>query len=232
MTDHRSLAAALLALGLGLAACGTTAPTRYLTLAAVPPAQPGQGGAGLVLRPPEVRWPAAFDRLDVARPTGGVEVTVEELARWSAAPGRLAASALTADLVARLPGAAIASWADPAPADAVAVTVTVETLSARPSGYGLTAEVSILCGAGPARRWTFDAQADGAHDARGEAEALSRLLGALADRIAGDLTCSACAAPARASSSSMWSAACCRPAPAQAACCRPAPARCCTGAAR
>ena len=185
MTGHRSLVAALLALG--LTACGTTAPTRYLTLTAAPPAEPGHGGAGLVLRPPEVRWPAAFDRLEVARPTGAVAVTVEELARWSAAPGRLAAAALTADLVARLPGAAIAPWADPAPPDAVAVTVQVETLSARPAGYGLLAVVSIARGPAPVRRWTFQAEAEGAHDAQGEAQALSRLLGALADRIAGDL---------------------------------------------
>jgi len=187
MTGRQSLAAALLALS--LAACGTTAPTRYLTLVASPPARPAPGGAGLVLRPPEVRWPAAFDRLEVARPTGAVEVTVEELARWSAAPGRLAADALTADLVARLPGAAIAPWTDPAPADAVAVTVQVETLNERPAGYGLLAVVSIARGPACLRRWTFQAEAEGAHDAQGEAQALSRLLGALADRVAGDLAC-------------------------------------------
>jgi uncharacterized lipoprotein YmbA len=174
---------------LGVAACGTTTPTRYLTLAAAPAAGPGTAGSGLVLRPLEVRWPAAFDRLEVARPAGGVEVTVDELARWTAAPGRLAAAALTADLMARRPGAVIAPWNDPTPSNAVVVTVQVETLSERPLGYGLTAEVSIVCGAAPARRWPFEAQADGAHDAQGEARALSRVLGALADRIAGDLAC-------------------------------------------
>jgi uncharacterized lipoprotein YmbA len=194
MTCRRSLAAALLALG--LTACGTTAPTRYLTLAATPPTGPGPDGAGLVLRPPEVRWPAAFDRLEVARPTGAVEVAVEELARWSAAPGRLAAAALTADLVARLPGAVIAPWSDPTPANAVAVTVQVETLSERPAGYGLLAVVSIVRGAVPSRRWTFQAEAEGAHDAQGEAQAMSRLMGALADRIAGDLASGPGAPPA------------------------------------
>ena len=88
MTGRPWSAATVLAFG--LSACGTTAPTRYLTLAATPPERPALNGAGLVLRPPDVRWPAAFNRLEVARPTGGVEVTVEELARWSAAPGRLA----------------------------------------------------------------------------------------------------------------------------------------------
>jgi hypothetical protein len=89
--------------------------------------------------------------------------------------------------MARLPGATIAPWADPSPADAVAVTVQMETLGERPAGYGLLADVSIARGATPPRRWTFQAEAEGAHDARGEAQALSRLLGALADRIAGDL---------------------------------------------
>jgi uncharacterized lipoprotein YmbA len=174
-------------LALGLTACGTTPPTRYLSLAATPAVRPGPDVAGLVLRPPEVRWPAAFDRLEVARPTGGVEVTVEGLARWSASPGRLAAAALTADLMDRLPGADIAPWTDPTPANAVAVTVEVESLSERPTGYGLLAVVSIVRGSAPPRRWTFQADAEGAHDAQGEAQALSRLLGALADRIAGDL---------------------------------------------
>jgi uncharacterized lipoprotein YmbA len=194
MTGRQSLAAALLALG--LTACGTTAPTRYLTLAAAPPAGAGPDVAGLVLRPPEVRWPAAFDRLEVARPTGAVEVTVDELARWSAAPGRLATAALTADLVARLPGAVIAPWTDPAPADAVVVMVQVETLSERPAGYGMLAAVSIARGPAASRRWTFQAEADGAHDAQGEARALSRLLSALADRIAGDLASGLSAPPA------------------------------------
>jgi uncharacterized lipoprotein YmbA len=197
MTGCRSLAAAFLALG--LTACGTTAPTRYLTLAAAPPIGSEPDVAGLVLRAPEVRWPAAFDRLEVARPTGAVEVTVDELARWSAAPGRLAAAALTADLVARLPGAVVAPWTDPAPSDAVSVTVEVETLSERPAGYGLLAVVSIARGPVNSRRWTFQADAEGAHDAQGEAQALSGLLGALADRIAGDLACRACAAHAPAS---------------------------------
>ena len=177
MTGRQSLAAALLALG--LAACGSTPPTHYFTLAEAPSTAPLPGGGGLVLRPPEVRWPAAFDRLEVVRPTGGVDVKVDELARWSAAPGGLAATALTADLMARLPGAVIAPWTDPSPANAVAVTVQVETLSERPTGYGMLATISIACGPAASRRWTFQAEAAGAHDAQGEAQALSRLLGAL-----------------------------------------------------
>nr|MEA2799528.1 uncharacterized protein [Phenylobacterium sp.] len=185
MNLQPSIVMALLALG--LTACGTTPPTHYLTLAPAPPAGSAPGRSGLVLRPPEIRWPAAFDRLEVARPTGGVDVRVEEFARWSAAPGQLAVSALTADLIARLPGAAIAPWADPRPTEAIAVTVQVETLSERPAGYGLLAVVSIARDGAPPRRWVFQGEAEGAHDAQGEAQALSRLLGTLADRIAGDL---------------------------------------------
>jgi|SRR5579859_103224 len=180
----RRLPHAAVFLTLGLTACGTTAPTRYLTLAPSPAATPHQAAAGLILRPPEVRWPAAYDRLEVTRPTDGVAVTVEEFSRWSAPPAQLAVAALTADLTARLPGGAIAPWTEAAPADAVAVSVQVETLSAEPAGYGLVAQVTIARGGLPPQRWRFQAEADGAHDAEGEAWALSRLLGALSDRIA------------------------------------------------
>jgi len=63
----------------------------------------------------------------------------------------------------------------------------VETLSERPTGYGLLAVVSIARGPAPVRRWTFQAEAEGAHDAQGEAQPLSRLLGTLADWISDDL---------------------------------------------
>jgi uncharacterized lipoprotein YmbA len=148
------------------------------------------------MRPPEVHWPAAFDRLEVARPSGGVEVTVEELARWSAAPGRLAANALTADLAVRLPGAAIAPWTDPAPADAVVVTVQMETINEQASGYRMMAVVSTTRGQGLARRWTFQSEAAAPHGAEGEAQAVSRLLGQIADQIAGELAMGLSAPPA------------------------------------
>ena len=63
----------------------------------------------------------------------------------------------------------------------------METLSERPTGYGLLAVVSIARGPAPVRRWTFQAEAEGAHDAQGEAQPLSRLLGTLADWISDDL---------------------------------------------
>jgi uncharacterized lipoprotein YmbA len=185
MTIRQANAAALISLA--LAACGSTAPTRYYTFQATPPkAQPVAGG-DLVLRPPQVRWPAAFDRLEVARPDGGVGVTVEGLSRWSAAPEQLADAALTADLLARLPGATLTPWDDAAAPDAVSVKVEVLTLEAGPEGYDLAAVVTITRGAEAPRRRTFRGKAEGAPTPEGEAQAISRLLGVIADDIAFEL---------------------------------------------
>jgi len=185
---------AVMLLALGLAACGTTPPTRYLMLAVSPGAATDQAGDGLVLRPAVVRWPAAFDRLEVARPIGEVGVKVESLARWSAAPAQLAATTLTADLMGRLPGAVVAPWSETATPEAVVVTAQVEALDERPSGYAMTAAVSVARGA-VVRRWTFQADAPGAHDPEGEARAVSQLLGALAEQIARALASGVSAPP-------------------------------------
>ena len=191
------MATTLVLISIGLAACGTTGPTRYLTLSPVPPDQVGAGGEGLVLRAPTVRWPAAMDRLEVVRPHGDIEVTLEEQVRWSAAPGRLAAQALMEDLLARLPGARFAPAIGPAPAEAASVAVEVETFREEPTGYALVAIVTVTQGNEPPVSQIVVAEAAGPHDADGEARAISRLLGAVADRIAGSVeaTLRASAAP-------------------------------------
>ena len=183
-------------LAFGVAACATTPPTRYLTLVALPPAGlQDRTGVGLTLTPPTVRWPAALDRLEVAQPGGDVEVTVAELTRWSAAPARLAAAALTQDLVARLPGLSIAPSFESAAPDAATVEVEVEAIDARPDGYGLLAAVTITRGGAAPLRRLVALHAAGTHNADGEAHALSGLIAAIADQIAGDLSIGFIAVP-------------------------------------
>jgi uncharacterized protein len=187
MTWRNTLTAGLLAFA--VSACGTTPPTRYLTLTAVPPTGPRDlTGQGLVLIPPTVQWPAAFDRLEVTQPGRDVEVTVEALTRWSAAPGRLASAALTEDLAARLPGLTLAPWPGPDVPGAATVDVQVEAIDARPDGYGLLALVTITRGPERPRHRLIALQAAGVHSADGEARAMSRLIAALADQLAGDLS--------------------------------------------
>jgi uncharacterized lipoprotein YmbA len=187
MTWRSALAVGLMTVG--ISACGTTPATRYLTLTAVPPNAPaGATGEGLVLRPPTVRWPAALDRLEVTQPGSGVVMTVAELNRWSAAPARLAAAALTQDLIARRPGLTLAHWSGPAAPEAATVDVEVEAIEARPDGYGLLAVVTIVRGSSAPQRRVIALHALGAPTAEGEARALSVLIAELADQVASDLS--------------------------------------------
>ena len=179
---------ALLALAsVALAGCGHSPPTRYLTLATISPAAPVPAAAGrLAVRRPGVRWPAALDRLEVMRPAGDVRLEADESARWSAAPGELAAAALTADLQARLPGLELSG----AGADDAAMDLGVEVLGLGPTadGYRLTALVTRSGGGRPAHsQFVSVATPEAGHDAAAQAEAISRLIGRLADAIAQDL---------------------------------------------
>jgi uncharacterized protein len=171
---------------LALAACGHSAPTRYLTLAPVPPTGAAALQGRFVLRPLGVRWPAALDRLEVMRPAGDVRLDADETSRWSAAPGELAAAALTEDLQARLPGLILMGRG----ADGEAMDLGVEVLALSPSGegYRLTALVT-LSGGGRAARSQFVSVSTAApgQDAAAQAQATSRLIGKLADAIALDL---------------------------------------------
>jgi uncharacterized lipoprotein YmbA len=184
MIWRRTLPIGLLALG--VAACGTTPATRYLTLAAVPPT-PSQvrPAAALVLAPPTVRWPAALDRLEVAQPAGGVAVSVPELTRWSAAPARLASDALIVDLAARLPGLTFALRSDP---EAATVNVEIQAIERHTDGYGLRATLVITGAHAAPRRRVLTLEAHGAPTADGEAEAVSGMIGGIADQLAEDLS--------------------------------------------
>jgi uncharacterized lipoprotein YmbA len=200
LQPHRCAAgAAILLLG-GLAACGHTAPTRYFSLAAVPPAAASDPTAGPVnLGRLSVRWPPAFDRLEVVQPTGSVNVQVDELTRWSAAPGELAAAALAEDLRARLPSLTLTPAASVPSSDALDVAVEVIGLDVQEGAYRLTASVVIDDAAGATRSrrtFTVSTPETGAGPAA-EAKALSGLLAAVADRIAPDLDAAVSGEPAR-----------------------------------
>lgn len=186
--SSRAIAGVILAAG--LAACGHSAPTHYLTLGSVPPGtRPDAPLTPTTVRLLAVHWPAAFDRLEVVRPTDGVELSLDETARWSAALGDLASAALAQDLRARAPGLALApSTERRAPAD-LDLSVQVDALTLHEGTYVMTATFGFETpeGASLARRTvTLDTPA-GATGAVDEAQALSRLLAALADQIVVDL---------------------------------------------
>ena len=177
-------------LAAGLAGCGHSAPTHYLTLGSVPPATRLDAPlAPIAVRLLAVHWPPGFDRLEVVRPTDGVELSLDESARWSAALADLASAALVQDLRARAPALTLASGAQSGGPDDLDLSVQVVALTLHEGAYVMTATFSLETpdGASLARRTvTLDARA-GATGSVDEAQALSRLLAALADEIVVDL---------------------------------------------
>jgi uncharacterized lipoprotein YmbA len=180
-----ALAAAVSALL--LASCGHSAPTRFYTLDARPPAASGPRvpGTGPV-RILAVRVPPMLDRLEVARQIQPAVVQVDDLARWSAPLGDLARDALAQDLADRLPGVVILPARSSAPAGARDLTVEILSLRHADQAFELDATVEL---ADAATGVILDHQrvrlsaASGRSDAAAEAEALTRLLADLADRI-------------------------------------------------
>ncbi len=185
--------ALVLAAALALSGCGSSAPTRIFTLAAVAPATAHGAYAGPPFRVDAVHMPSAFDRLEVVQQTGAEELKVHDMAHWGAAPGDLARLALTQDLVARLPAGAVVYPDAPKPPGAGGLVVDVLTFQRSAQGYVLDASWTLsssVQGQAPLRRevrLTDTGGASSSDEPGAEAAALSRLLGQLADAVVAGL---------------------------------------------
>lgn len=110
MTPRAALAA-ITPLCLLLAACGSTPPMRYYTLGPLPPApasSPAANGASLVVGPVSV--PAAVDRLQLVRETGGAHAEVSDEHRWAAPLKTEVARRVAVEVARRTPYARAVPW--------------------------------------------------------------------------------------------------------------------------
>ncbi|MGN6666351.1 MAG: PqiC family protein [Trinickia sp.] len=191
-TTMLAWAAALTVLAM-LAACGHSPPTRYFSLQAVPPSAP-LATASARMAPVQlgaVRIPASLDRPEVVAQDADYRLAVRENDQWGAPFAQMVRGTLAQDLLARLPRGSFILPGAPAPSGARGIVVTVLDLRANANGR-MTFEGS----------WTLTAGEDGkavmaqevsltepmsSPDSTAIADALSRLLGQLADRIAASL---------------------------------------------
>jgi uncharacterized lipoprotein YmbA len=188
-------AGAVLALLL-VAGCGTSPTTAYFSLEpAMPAAAPQADYRGPAVQVLAVHLPPALDRLELMRETRPGQLDVNEFARWAAPLARMARQTLTEDLVNRLPPGAVV-FPDAHKPDGAAL-VSVDILSFRTSGATVQADVSWGLRGGlpsdPAWRTRVLRLTAPAGDGGGAAtaQALSAVIGQLADRIAVDLVATA-----------------------------------------
>lgn len=167
-----------------------SAPTRLFTLYGVAPVTGRNAYAGPAVRIDAVHVPPALDRIEVVGDIAPGEQSISDLDHWSAPLGQVARQALAADLVARLPEGQVIFPHLRKPAGALGISVDVLDISSDSRGTSMQASWSVTQAGAPVRSAgaTLTLRTElPSHGAMATAQALSALLGQLADRIAADL---------------------------------------------
>jgi uncharacterized lipoprotein YmbA len=166
--------------------CGHSAPTEFLTLQPVPLQVRSPSAPGDPVRVVAVHLPPWLDRLEVARPTEGAAVVVEDFERWSAPVGDLALAALTENLADRLAGVTVLPARAIAPPSTRDITVDLTALTRRGTSFELDGAATVTDARTGALLLNLPVrlQAPASAGALGEARALDEMMGELADRLA------------------------------------------------
>jgi uncharacterized protein len=188
--------AAVLGVGLLLAGCGSSPPSKFYVLTADPVPQRAWEGSPKTVAPNtialgRVSLPGALDRPQIARRKGGNEIVFSDEERWAGPLDDMVRRVLADDLAARLPAGVslIESSAKPPPGVTIAVEVSRfdadeagnVTLTARWEALGPTGRPL-----GPPRESTI-AEPGSGRDAPAVATTMSRAVAALSARIAAGL---------------------------------------------
>ncbi|KPJ34643.1 hypothetical protein BMUNKI379_12025 [Burkholderia multivorans] len=174
-----------------VAGCGHSPPTCYVALSPVASAAPRATEPVAPVQLTAVHVPAALDRLEVVVQRSANRLAIDDGARWGAPLDLMMRETLTQDLLARLPEGAVVLPGAPRQADTRTLVVTVLDAHADESGtLTFLAAWTLLSGrperVTSSRETTLTAQLT-SRDAAAQADALSRVLGQLADRIASAL---------------------------------------------
>jgi uncharacterized protein len=185
---------ALVSLGaLLVAACASSPPSKFYTLATVPSsgAAPATSGATPPVRVASVRIPPVLDRQEIARPSAGNQLEINGEERWDAPLDQMIQQVLTQDLIARLPPGAIILPGAPAPANLDSIAVNILQFQSDVTGSVVFEGSWSLVpphATSPAliRNFTYTAAAS-SQSTGDEVSTMSTLLGRLADDIARSL---------------------------------------------
>lgn len=190
---------AFIAVALMLASCGTSPQVQFYTL--VPVAPVGESASSAPPFPVQVNAvhiPAVLDRNEIVRQSGTDALSMKDQDRWGAPLGEMARNVLAQNLAARLPTGSVIMPQAPAPSSAAHLVVDIVRFGENADRQvGLDGSWALLRGASdnPVLSGNVNLKDEaGGNDAASQVEAMSRLLGRLADDIAAKV---AAATPAK-----------------------------------
>lgn len=171
---------------LTLPGCASSPPTRFFALDPTPAAGPTAGGAGMPLKVDAVHIPPALDRESMVRGESDNQLQISSQDRWAGDLAEMIRRVLTQDLSQRLPSGMVIAPESPAPPSARGLVVDVLTFQPQAGDVVLDADWTVLQGtqSNPVLRRSVHLTVPAASSAQAEAQAMSTLLGQLADGIA------------------------------------------------
>ncbi len=177
----------LTALGLGLtvAGCGSSPPTHYYTLDPEPTA--ARLVAAVPLQVVAVHIAPSLDRQAIVSETAANEIEISDQSRWSAPFDDMVRRVLTQDLAARLPEGMVVLPQQPAPPNVHKVVVDILQFEREATGdVVFDGSWSLLRAGSGASAVTqrVDLSEPAGTGYAAQAQAMSRILGKIADQIA------------------------------------------------
>ncbi|MFZ0500019.1 MAG: PqiC family protein [Steroidobacteraceae bacterium] len=177
---------AVLAL-LTLAGCASSPPTRFFALDPVAPGSAAVAGdTSAPVKVDAVHIPPALDRDSMVRGESDTQLQISSQDRWAGDLGEMIRRVLTQDLAGRLPSGMVIAPESPPPSGASGLVIDILTFQPQAGEVVLDADWTLLAGtqAHPVVRRSVHLTLSATPSAQGEAQAMSALLGQLADDIA------------------------------------------------
>lgn len=175
---------------LTLAGCASSPPTRFFALDPVSAgSSAATGDTGAPVRVAAVHIPPALDRDSMVRGESDNQLEISSQDRWAGDIGEMIRRVLTQDLAQRLPSGTVIAPESPAPAGARGLVIDILTFQPQAGEVVLDADWTLVQGtqANPVLRRSVHLTLSATPSAQGEAEAMSALLGQLADGIAAQM---------------------------------------------
>jgi hypothetical protein len=194
---YRSMRLVAAALSLMVLPACQSAATRTYTLYAVPAGSSDAAGSskdytGPALRVDSVHVPASIDRAEIMLDVGRGELKISDFDHWSAPLGEMAKQTLSQDLIARLPAGKVIFPHLFKPSGALGITVDILNFQTDRGNSHLTASWVFLpqasAGSAAPKGGSASVSTPNANGGPSDTvQALSSLLGQLADRIVAEL---------------------------------------------